>query len=206
MRKTDRRYWSYHEAGHAVLAAALIDMPRIVTISRRGPIAGHTGYMALFCEPTKLVQVTLAGEAATQLLTGRIPEYFTMFDEPGLGRLRNSLANPNNSAMDPTFAFRVLKNNFKGLRAQVKQYVRCYAMSLDCLRSVWPLVDRVARALMAQTTLNRSDLLDLIGDTDIYSPVFAVQAAHDDSKHDQLRVSAIGGRVPARVTKRTRVR
>jgi hypothetical protein len=75
----ERTRTAYHEAGHAVLSAAINDTPHHVSIrADRGTLGRSAQGMAV--RPTSLAQVYLAGFAAEHLLTG------------GVRRSRRSLA------------------------------------------------------------------------------------------------------------------
>jgi hypothetical protein len=63
---------AYHEAGHAVLSAAIANKPRHVSIRPEGTTLGRSGARASVY-PTSRVQIDLAGLAAEHLLTGRRP-------------------------------------------------------------------------------------------------------------------------------------
>src|ERR1700677_271282 len=70
-----RRRTAYHEAGHAVLSAAINDRPEHVSIRGHDGTLGRTTQKMLV-RPTSLAQVYLAGFAAEHLLTGRRPRGF----------------------------------------------------------------------------------------------------------------------------------
>ena len=69
-RITERTRTAYHEAGHAVLSAAINDTPELVSIREEHATLGRTR-QRMFARPTLLVQVHLAGFAAEHLHTGR---------------------------------------------------------------------------------------------------------------------------------------
>ena len=75
---------AHHEAGHAVLSAAINDRPERVSVRGEGGTLGRSAQKMLG-RPTSLVQVYLAGFAAEHLLTGRRPRGFDV--EVGLGVL-----------------------------------------------------------------------------------------------------------------------
>lgn len=68
---------AYHEAGHAVLSAAINDAPHIVSIRPHGDTLGRTG-QKMFARPQVLVQVHLAGVAAEHILIGSRPQDSSM--------------------------------------------------------------------------------------------------------------------------------
>src|SRR4051812_46881742 len=55
---------------------------------------------------------------------------------------------------------------------------RFYVAAHDSLKAVWPSVEAVAKALLKHEELDREGLSEAMGATDIYTPVFGVQAAH----------------------------
>src|SRR5580698_6858563 len=75
---------AHHEAGHAVLSAAINDRPERVSVRDEGGTLGRCAQKMLV-RPTSLAQVYLAGFAAEHLLTGRRPRSFDV--EVGLGLL-----------------------------------------------------------------------------------------------------------------------
>ena len=75
---------AHHEAGHAVLSAAINDRPERVSIRGRDGTLGRS-IQKMFGRPTSLAQVYLAGFAAEHLLSGRRPRGFDI--EVGLGVL-----------------------------------------------------------------------------------------------------------------------
>ncbi len=82
-----RRRTAYHEAGHAVLSAAINDKPHHVSIRAAHGTLGRTG-QKMFAGPTSLAQVYLAGFAAEHLLSGRRPRQYTI--ETGLAILAHT--------------------------------------------------------------------------------------------------------------------
>jgi len=82
-----RRRTAYHEAGHAVLSAAINDKPDQVSIRAAHGTLGRNG-LKMFARPTSLTQVYLAGFAAEHLLTGRLPRQYNI--ETGLAILAHT--------------------------------------------------------------------------------------------------------------------
>jgi hypothetical protein len=173
---------AYHEAGHAVLSAAINDKPHHVSIRAAHGTLGRSA-QKMFARPTSLAQVYLAGFAAEYLLTGRRPgQYMT---ETGFAILAHT---------DPT-----LVSTFEGIEAsdgygavqhllrtgvrpvveELRQEVdRFYEIARESVSVVWPSVKALAEALLVHEELDRDGLDEAIGDADIYLPVFTVQRAH----------------------------
>jgi hypothetical protein len=55
---------------------------------------------------------------------------------------------------------------------------RLYGITRDSLTAVWPAVKAVAEALLRHEELDREGFREAVGDTDLFTPVFAVQRAH----------------------------
>src|ERR1700722_6203629 len=72
---------AYHEAGHAVLSAAINDMPHHVSIRGEHGTLGRSGQKML-AQPSSLAQIYLAGFAAEHIATGRRPRQYDI--ETGL--------------------------------------------------------------------------------------------------------------------------
>src|SRR5688572_7518420 len=78
--RMNRRRLAYHEAGHAVLSAAINDAPHFVSIRPTGQSLGRMRRRT-DAGPAAMVQVHLAGYAAESILTGRSCRQFKV----GLG-------------------------------------------------------------------------------------------------------------------------
>jgi len=169
---------AYHEAGHAVLSAAIADRPQHVSIRPEGPTLGRSG-ARMSARPTSRVQVHLAGFAAEHILTGRRSRQLAQ--EVGFALL---------SCLDPKLgeAFtgtehhdghravqEVLKMGQFGTDDEVRREVeRFYEIARESLSSVWPAVAAVAKALLKHEELQREGADAALGDFDIFSPVFQV--------------------------------
>ena len=55
---------------------------------------------------------------------------------------------------------------------------RLYKVALQSLAAIWPTVNALAKTLVEREELDRDGIDEVIADTDIYRPVFAVQRAH----------------------------
>lgn len=175
---------AYHEAGHAVLSAAINDAPRLVSIKGNGESLGRT-QQSMFARPEVLVQVHLAGLAAEHLLTGRRSQHLNA--ELGFAIL--SLITPNLSTLasamrlegrDEYQAVQVIVAmgcvmEVDSIRDEVERF---YEASRASLEAVWPVVRSVAKALLKHEELDSDDLFEAMGESDIYMPVLAVQELH----------------------------
>jgi hypothetical protein len=182
MRVDARTRTAYHEAGHAVLSAAIADTPERVSILPDAHTLGRSS-ARMSVHPVSRVQVHLAGFAAEHIVTGRRPRQLDQ--EVGFAII---------SRLDPALrAAFVGSKDRDGQRAvqevlgmclvdtddDIKREVdRYYQVARESLAAVWRVVDRVTLALLEHDELDRRGLDDAIGDTDIYQPVFAVQQAH----------------------------
>lgn len=182
-KSTDARVpTAYHEAGHAVLSAAINDGPECVSIRGREGTLGRSAQKMLG-RPTSVAQVYLAGFAAEHLLTGRRPRGFDV--EVGLGLLAH---------LDPHLVetidgvagtdgygavHQLLRTGVREVQDEIRTEVeRLYEVARESLRAVWPSVKAVAEALLEYEELDRAGLDAAIGEADIFGPVFAVQRAH----------------------------
>jgi hypothetical protein len=73
----------------------------------------------------------------------------------------------------------VLRSGVREVEDEIRTEVeRLYGVARESVRAVWPSVRAVAEALLEREELNRATLDDVLGDADIFTPVFAVQQAH----------------------------
>lgn len=197
---------AHHEAGHAVLSAALNDRPERVSIrGREGTLGRSTQRM--FARPTSLAQVYLAGFAAEHLLTGRRPRGFDI--EVGLGILAH-LDRDLVEKIEGVYGtdgygavHQVLRTGVREVEDEIRGEVgRLYDVACQSLRAVWPSVRAVARALLVHEELDRGRLDAAIGDVDLFAPAFAVQRAHGLVPTLHALAAAEGPLVEAAATKR----
>jgi hypothetical protein len=173
---------AYHEAGHAVLSAAINDRPRHVSIREAHGTLGRSGQL-MFARVTSLVQVYLAGFAAEHILTKRRPRQYELETEIGI------LAHTDPSLVS-TFegiegsdgygaVLHLLRTGVpvtvEDLRAEVDRF---YEIARESLVPVWPSVQAVANALLEHEELDRDGLDAAIGEADIFVPVVMVQRTH----------------------------
>jgi ATP-dependent Zn protease len=187
---------AFREAGHAVLSAAINDKPHHVSIRAAHETLGRTR-QKMFARPTSLAQVYLAGFAAEHLLTGRRPRKFSI--ETGLAILAHT---------DPTLAstfegievsdgygaiLHLLRAGVRAAEDELRREVdRFYEIARESVAVVWPSVKAVARALLEREELDREGLDEVIGDADIYQPVFAAQR-----EHGSIRLCDLGSWAPS---------
>jgi ATP-dependent Zn protease len=173
---------AYHEAGHAVLSAAINDKPHHVSIRAAHGTLGRSG-QRMFARAASLAQVYLAGFAAEHVLTGRRPRQYDI--ETGLAILAHT-----DPALVSTFEGieasdgygaiqHLLRMGVRPVEEELRQEVdRLYEIARASVSAVWVSVRALAQALLTHEELDREGLNQAIGDADIYSPVFAVQQAH----------------------------
>lgn len=140
---------AYHEAGHAVLATALIDSPQLVSIKRTGRRLGHIQYCNIVVS-WAYVQVLLAGNAASHMFANRAPADFewaaNICSEPQhndvfLKRMRRD------DIWLATQATRQL-TGASSKQDVLGQLMHYYAVTRDCLREVWSAVQALAETLI----------------------------------------------------------
>lgn len=174
---------AHHEAGHAVLSAAINDTPDLVSIRAKGVSLGRSRYR-MEGRPETRVQVHLAGFAAEELLKGRRSSQLTG-KELGyavLVAMEHRLASHAGTmdgrdeylAVQEVLAMGCARTS-DAIRAEIERF---YIAARDSLAAIWPTVQGVAKALLKHEELDRRRMFEAIGGSDIYGPVFAVQDAH----------------------------
>ncbi|MGH7283593.1 MAG: hypothetical protein ACRELY_18865 [Polyangiaceae bacterium] len=183
-RITARMRFAHHEAGHAVLSAAINDTPHLVSIRQIGESFGRTRQQ-MIGRPEVLVQVHLAGYAAEHQLTGRRPPQL----KADLGFAILSLIEPAHTTLaaemdlvgrDEYLAVRELlamgcAPRIEIVRAEVDRF---YEAARASLVAVWPAVQSVAAALLKCEELDRNRFFEAIGGFELYGPVLTAQEAH----------------------------
>jgi hypothetical protein len=174
---------AHHEAGHAVLSAAINDAPSLVSIRSSGMALGRSRYR-MEAGPAFLAQVHLAGFAAEELLMGRRSRQLS---GPELGFSIASLTDPaladigsSVEGCDQYLAVQVVlamgcPPTGEAVRADIERF---YGIAKASLASVWPAVLAVAQALLRQSELDSDGFFAAIAGHQIYTPVFAVQDDH----------------------------
>lgn len=176
-----RTVLAYHEAGHAVLGAAVGDAPIHVSIVGDESTQGHTT-QRMIARPSSLAQIYLAGFAAEHALTGRRARQLdqevgfsilTLEASDLLEAFANAEQRDGHRAVKELLRTAPLRNANE-VRAEVERH---YDAARASLASIWPAVERVAQALLQRSELGREELFDALGRLDIYGPVLAVQIA-----------------------------
>lgn len=173
---------AYHEAGHAVLSAAIADGPQHVSIRPEGLTLGRSG-ARMSARPTSRVQVHLAGFAAEHILTGRRSRQLAQqvgfallsYLDPKLGEaFAGTEHHDGHRAVQE-----VLTMGQFGTDDEIRREVeRFYEIAKESLSSVWPAVQALAKALLKHEELDREGVDAVLGGIDIFTPVFRVQRAH----------------------------
>lgn len=174
---------AHHEAGHAVLSAAINDAPHLVSIRANGESLGRSRYR-MEGRPQMLVQVHLAGFAAEEILNGRRPRQFA---GPELGFSVLALTEPRFAsvaadlkgcdqylAVQEVLAMGCARTS-EAVRADIERF---YGIAKAALAAAWPAVLALAKALLRDSELDSAGFFTAIRGHDIYAPVFAVQDAH----------------------------
>jgi hypothetical protein len=173
---------AHHEAGHAVLSAAINDTPRHVSIKPNWNTLGRSG-ARVSARSTSLVQVHLAGFAAEHLLTGSRPRQldqevgFAILSHAHLA-LRDAFAGSEHH--DGCRAVQeVLRMGVPADGDEIKREVeRFYEVAKRSLAAVWPAVKALAKALLEHEELDREGVEKALGPFDLFTSVLAVQRAH----------------------------
>jgi hypothetical protein len=159
---------AYHEAGHAVLMAAIDERPHHVSIRSAFGTLGRTARRGS-ARPTSLAQVYLAGFAAEHILTGRRPRQYDT--ETGLGILAHT-----DPALTDTFdaveasdgygvVLNLLRTGVRAEQAELRREVdRLYDLTRASVAAVWPAVSALAKALLVHEELDRQGIDEAIGE------------------------------------------
>ncbi|HTB72349.1 MAG TPA: hypothetical protein VK762_03855 [Polyangiaceae bacterium] len=71
----------------------------------------------------------------------------------------------------------VLRSGAREIEDEVRSEIeRLYEVSRESLRAVWPSTRAVAEALLEREELDGASLDQVLGNADIFAPVFAIQA------------------------------
>ena len=174
---------AHHEAGHAVLSAAINDTPDLVSIRASGASLGRSR-SRMEGRLENRVQVHLAGFAAEELLTGRRPNQLA---GPELGFSVLAAIEPRHASIaagiegcDQYLAVEEIlgmgcPRTSDAIRAEFERF---YVVAKESLSAVWPTVQALANALLKHKELDRNGVFQAIGRDDIYGPIFAVQKAN----------------------------
>lgn len=175
-----RQRTAYHEAGHAVLSAAINDAPHYVSILEQEGSLGRAAYW-MHGRPELLVQVHLAGYAAEEILTGKRTkdtEKRLGWACLSVGRSSPGLAEGHEGTDEHRAIGELLKMGITTETEKLRQEIdRFIEIAKESLVSVWPSVEAVAKALLKHGEIDRDEFLNVIVD-DIYTRVFKVQVKH----------------------------
>jgi hypothetical protein len=133
--------------------------------------------------PSARVQVHLAGFAAEHLLTGRRPRQldqeigFALVArlDPDLGEAyAGSKTRDGHRAVEEVLRIGTYDDD-DAIRREVDRF---YEVAHESLSVIWSSVKAVANALLRNEEIERRGFEEVLGDADLYTPVFAVQRAH----------------------------
>jgi hypothetical protein len=179
---TQRTRTAFHEAGHAVLSLAIANAPEVVSIRVNERTAGRI-VARPSARSTTRIQVHLAGYAAEHVLTGRRSRRLS--EEVGFAivaswdpELRADF--PDLEDRDGACAvYELLRVGAFEHDDDIKREVeRFYGATRESLSAVWPAVERVAQAVHEREELDRDALDELLADSELFMPIFAVQNAY----------------------------
>ena len=184
-----------------MLSTAIANAPEVVSIRVSERTAGR-----IIARPsarsTTRIQVHLAGYAAEHLLTGKRSRRLS--EEVGFAivaswnpELRADFADLE--GRDGACAvYELLRvgtfENDDDIKREVERF---YGATRESLSAVWPAVQRVAMALLEREELDRDVLDELLADSELFMPIFAVQSAYEFM---QARVPLAGPAETARST------
>ncbi len=179
---------AHHEAGHAVLFAALTEsLPHEVSIVPDDRTLGRAGYRG-FVPPHELVQICLAGYAAEELHTLRQPRCLNR----DVSTAVFMHLNPVPSEADPFgSSSRLKEQDWSKAVSQVimmstlieheaikSTTLRFYHLTKEALTSVWPAVERVAKTLLERKAISGEELQGILAEYNLFLPVFEAQNKH----------------------------
>jgi hypothetical protein len=170
---------AYHEAGHAVLSAAIGNPPKRVTISANAYTLGRS-VAPMSDRPTARVQVYLAGFAAEHLLTGRRPRQldqeigFSLVArrDPTLGEAyAGSGSRDGHRAVEEVLRVGTYPDD-EAIRREVDRF---YQVARGSLSAVWSSVKAVASVLLRDGAMDRRGFEEALGDVDLWATVMTVR-------------------------------
>jgi hypothetical protein len=181
-RITKKQRVAHHEAGHAVVSAAINDAPVLVSIRGNDTSLGRSRYR-FEAGPERLIQVHLAGFAAEEVLSGRHSRQLRGLE---LGVSIAAVTRSSHAALacvegsDQHLAVQeILKMGCDPKSASIRaEFERFYAIAKASVEAVWPAVVSVAEALLKQSDLESRAFFEALRGHDIYGPVFAIQKAY----------------------------
>ena len=181
-RVTPRTRTAFHEAGHAVLSAAINDTPHLVSIRPNGDTLGRSLQKG-FARPSSMAQIALAGFVAEHILTGRRSRQFDQ--EVGFAMVANTdrrlrEAFPGSEHQDGYLAVEhVLRTGVPEAEDDIRREVdRLYEIAWKSLSAVWPAVKCLATALLKHEELDRAGVEKALESFALFTKVLPVQRAH----------------------------
>lgn len=178
----DRSRTAYHEAGHAVLAAAIHETPLHVSIRDAGGTLGRCAQRR-FSTPERLALVYLAGLAAEHVATGRRASGYEREVQLGILAHTDPALVETIKELEATdghgAVHALLKTGVRLVPGELRQEVdRLYEIARESIVAVWPAVKAIAEALLAREELDRQGIEALLGGHALSNPVLAIQRAH----------------------------
>jgi hypothetical protein len=159
--------YAHHEAGHAVISAALVDTPRLISIRRNRESAGRTVFM-LSGSLTPLILTALGGYAAEHVLYGKPRSdlvgtiaAMTILTKPG------SQPIPGMEGHDAYLVAKLLRVVLDHELAIEAEAQRLYELAVQAVTATWPAVQAVARTLLHDTEISRAEFEKVIAGRDI---------------------------------------
>ncbi len=177
----ERRILAYHEGGHALVSYLMEDVSPVqkVTIVSRGQALGYTlhlptedRYMQTKEELEDMMKIALAGRAAEQVVFGRVTNGAASDLEKATEIARAMVFEWGMSETVPSRTMRAdnyaLSEETKRLRDQEQARLtdESYDEAVRLVQKHRQALDRIAHALLEKETLDREELLKLLGDVD----------------------------------------
>jgi cell division protease FtsH len=177
----EKRILAYHEGGHALMSHLVGDLLPVqkVTIIARGHALGYTlnlpteeRYLHTTEEFQDLLKVCLAGRAAEQVVFGRVTNGAANDLEKATEIARAMVFEYGMSTTVSSRTMRAdnyaLSEETKRVRdqAQARLTDAAYEDAQRLLQKHRAALDRIANALLEKETLDREELVALLGDTE----------------------------------------
>jgi cell division protease FtsH len=177
----ERRILAYHEAGHALVSHLMEDVSPVqkVTIVSRGQALGYTlhlptedRYMQTKEELEDMMKIALAGRAAEQVVFGRVTNGAAS-DLEKVTEIARAMVfewgmSENVSSRTMRADNYALSEETKRVRDQEQARLTddAYQEAVRLVQKHRQALDRLANALLEKETLDREELLQLLGDVD----------------------------------------
>lgn len=173
-----------HESGHAVLSAALNEVPRLISIRPREDTLGRSRLRNV-AGPAELVQVHLAGFAAEHLVTGHRAREL----DRQIGLAVRAHANPEEwsavTSPEASFDGALAVNELLRIDARYtddelwREIAHYYLLTHASLAAIWGAVQRVVQALLLHGELSSDDISKALGDEDVRGTVLQVRTSFE---------------------------